>query len=77
MMVVASGKLKSIKIIYSTCSWLYAVSVHTCFNLIYMCAAELKEDLDEKENGTDEEKRTNESEEEMHTTSVKPAEQRQ
>lgn len=42
-----------------------------------MCAAELKEDLDEKENGTDEEKRTNESEEEMHTTSVKPAEQRQ
>ncbi|TMS05303.1 Hydrocephalus-inducing protein-like protein [Larimichthys crocea] len=37
--------------------------------------AELKEDLDEKENGTDEEKRTNESEEEMHTTSVKPAEQ--
>ena len=36
-----------------TCKSLHTVSVHTCFNPVYLCAAEQNTGLNEKEAGTD------------------------
>ncbi len=72
-----------------TCRCLHTVLVHTCFDLIYLCAAELKEGSDEKEAGTsdthEEGKRSRQNdahvadskEGEIHTISVKPSELRE
>lgn len=66
-----------------------AYCLHTCFNLIYLCAAELKEGSDETEvrmgDTHEEEKRSRLNDahppdskvEELHTTTLKPAEIRE
>lgn len=66
-------------------TYLHIISAPTCFNVIYLCAPELKEDLDkeeaEKDDAQEEKKRSNQNdtqqpdskEEEIPTNTVKPA----
>ena len=56
-----------------TCKSLHTVSVHTCFNPVYLCAAEQNTGLNEKGAGTDDTHEREKSEEEEINTSVKAA----